>query len=228
MKKSFKILVPLLFMAILLTGCTKPFDHYEDKLYSEKTVLGDKNLNTKATNVLTRENAIKKVLDIFDKGLNIKIDRTNFTENIKLFKDYSIDSLQWHITWYEDYGKIFYSCVLDSSTGNIMQLQLNTKSNLNNNPASRLSILEITNLLKPLLKQLQLDVNNYTIVPTSSYYSDNYMNVILCNKKNQTKEYIVTIDLSNKLIVNFFSLNNQAINSEKATNGSQQIQIGEK
>ncbi|WP_097026198.1 hypothetical protein [Clostridium peptidivorans] len=211
MKKSFEILALVLLMVVFLTGCTKTFDHYEDKLYSEKTVFSDKDLNTKATNVVTRQNAIKKTLDVFDKGLNIKIDRTKFTENIKLVKNDRTGSLLWQISWVKGYGDTLYRCVLDSSTGEIVEIQWFNHSNLNSNKVavSKLSDLEIKNLIEPLLKQLEIDVKDYTIIPISSYEYNTYMDIILYNKKSHKEEYIITIDLVNKIVDRFVKLDKQ-------------------
>ncbi len=209
MKKSLIILFLIFLTVVPLTGCTKVLNYYEDKLYSEKTVLGDQDVSAKTSNVLTRENAIKKALDVFDKGLNIKIDRTQFTENIRLVRNGEVGSLQWQINWVKDSGKMFYECILDSSTGNIVRLQWFNNSNLNQDTTAKLSNLEITNLLNPLLKQLEIDVNDYRITPQSSNDLNNYRDIILYNNKNHTKEYRVTIDSVNKIVVSFEKLDKQ-------------------
>lgn len=218
MKKSFQILAIVLLMGVFLTGCTKAFNHYEDKLYSEKTIFGDKNLNIKTTNILTRENAIKKVLDIFDKGLNVKIDRTELNENIRLVKDHETGNLLWQITWEKEHGKMFYSCLLDSATGKVIGLQWYGKSNLNKGEIFRLSDSEIKSLIEPLFKQLDIDINEYLIALKSRYDSNTYQNIILSNKNDNMKEYTISIDLVNKLVIGF----------EDSTKTLQQTKIGDK
>lgn len=213
MKKSFKILPLIFLMVVFFTGCTKVLNHYEDKLYSEKTLFGDKELNTKSTNVLTRENAIKKALNVFDKGLNIKIDRTNIIENVKLVKNDNIGNLQWQIIWNKAYGRNFYRCILDSSTGNILELEWFDDSIQKEGKVSKISELtdlEINNLIEPLFKELninlrELNINNdnYSILRKSERIFDDYTSIILYNNKNKTSEYNIIIDLINKKVVKF-------------------------
>lgn len=219
MKKSFKVLVITLLMVVLFTGCTKTFNHYEDKLYSEKTVLGDEDLNTKATNIFTRQDAIKKALDIFDKGLNIKIDRTDFTEDVNLVKNDRSKSLQWHISWFKDYEKIFYTCVLDSSTGEILEFQWFNDLNLDLDKAIEFkpSTLEVENLIEPLLKELDIDINEYSVLTyldrTYNNYLDGaynrYMDITLLHNKSKTEGYYISIDLANKKVMSFRKLYNK-------------------
>ncbi|WP_315115396.1 hypothetical protein [uncultured Clostridium sp.] len=219
MKKSFEVLVITLLMVVFFTGCTKTFNHYEDKLYSEKTVLGDEDLNTKTTNVFTRQDAIKKALDIFDKGLNIKIDRTDFTEDVNLVKNDRSRSLQWHISWFKDDEKIFYTCVLDSSTGEIVEFQWFNDSNSDSNKVEvfKLSDLEIKNLMEPLLKELDIDINEYSVLTdldlTYNKYLDgiynNYIDITLLHNKNKAEGYYISIDLANKKVMSFRKLYNR-------------------
>lgn len=104
---------------------------------------------------------------------------------------------------------MFYECILDSSTGNIVRLQWFNNSNLNQDTAAKLSNLEITNLLTPLLKQLEIDVNDYTIAPESSNDLNSYRDIILYNNKNHRKEYSATIDSVNKIVVRLEKLDKQ-------------------
>ncbi|MEW9095220.1 MAG: hypothetical protein AB2417_09075 [Clostridiaceae bacterium] len=211
MKKSFEVLAIVLLMVVFFSGCTKTFNHYEDNLYSEKTVFGDKDLNTKTTDVFTRQDAIKKALDIFDKGLNIKIDRTNLTEDVRLIKNDRAGSLQWHISWFNEDGKTFYACALNSSTGEIVEFQWFNDSNSNSNKVEvfKLSDLEIKNLMEPLLKQLEIDVNEYSIFSNLSGIYNRYMEITLVNNKSKTEEYYIVMNLANKKVMNFEKLYNK-------------------
>lgn len=227
MKKSVKILIPVLLVMILFifTGCTKSLNHYEDKLYSEKAILGVQVINTTPTNVLTRENAIKKALDIFEKGLNVKIDRTQFSENIRLLKDDTDSSnLQWNMTWKKNNEKTFYSCTLDSSTGEVVQIQSVDLNKLYAEKLPQLSTTEIRNIITPFLGQLNINVADYNVSALNAYKNSNYLsqstNIIITNKSNTEKSYFLTINLENKIVSEFnrLSKNDQHSIQEKINN----------
>ncbi len=204
MKKLFKISPLLLIIITLLTGCTSSFHSYEDKLYSERVLLVDQTSPTQTSNVLTRENAIKKALEIFNKGFNTNIDRTQFSENVRLLKTDSSPIFQWLIMWNKKDGKNYYNCTLNSATGDLVELEASDASIFNNVKTTPISSEDVKNILEPLFKQLNLDVNDYSIEPISSdiynlgFYEAVYFTI---NKFESSEiEYYVTINAANEYI----------------------------
>jgi hypothetical protein len=115
--------------------------------------------------MLTREKALQKALDIFDKGLNIKIDRTQFSESIKISRDYNTGNLQWHISWQKLTDKVFYYVVLDASTNEILEVSSTDISLYQDSIKTVLSQEEINSIIMPFLKEIDIDLKDYTIKP---------------------------------------------------------------
>lgn len=221
MKKSLIILFFIFLTIIPLEGCTKVFNSYEDKLYSEKTVLGNQTVTAKTSDILTRENAIKKAIELFDRGLNIKIDRTKFTENIKLINYNKAGNLQWQITWNNANSKTYYSCQLDSSSGEVLGISSYDNSILNKSNSIKLSTVsteEILSIAQPLIKQLNIDSNNYKAGLGTKKTSSIYTDVLLYNKSSQKEEFIITVDTINKVVVNFGRFNIKSLQIEQEKN----------
>ncbi len=210
MKNKFlKFLILILFSLCFITGCTKNFNYYEDKLYSEEALKGAKPSESPTTNtMLTREKALQKALDIFDKGLNIKIDRTQFSESIKISRDYNTGNLQWHISWQKLTDKVFYYVVLDSSTNEILEVSSTDISLYQDSIKTVLSQEEINSIIMPFLKEIDIDLKDYTIKPMAE--TEDLLNgdlaIYLLSTKEEKRNYSITINSTKKVITRFSTL----------------------
>lgn len=204
--KFFRILLLVYLLPCFITGCTKSFNYYEDKLYFEQALIGTKTSEPPANNnILTREKALQKAVDIFDKGMNIKIDRTRFSESIKISRDNSTGNLQWHISWQSLEEKIFYYVVLDASSNEVLEVTSTDSRLFTYDLLVSLTEEEIKNIIKPLLKEINLDLNAYAIKPLgkTSVTPKRDIGIYLLSTKNDGRDYTITINSSRKIVTRF-------------------------
>lgn len=204
--KFFRILLLVFISLCFMAGCTKNFNYYEDKLYSEQALIGSKPSDPPANNnILTREKALQRAVDIFDKGMNIKIDRTHYSESIKISRDSITGNLKWHISWQNLDEKIFYYAVLDASNNDLLELSSTDSRLYKDDTIASLTEDEITNIIKPLLKEINIDLNAFeikTMVKTSDM-SKRDIGVYLVSTKNDRSNYLITINSSRKVVTRF-------------------------
>jgi hypothetical protein len=204
--KFFRILLFNFFLLCFMTGCTKNFNYYEDKLYSEQTLIGAKPSESPASNnILTREKALQKAVDIFDKGLNIKIDRTQFSESIKISRDNSTGNLQWHLSWQKLTDKVFYYVVLDASNNELLEISSTDSRLYTDDVIAVLTQEEINNIIKPLLKEINIDLNAYVIKPLArtTEMSKRDIGIYLLSIRDGRRDYSIIINSSRKVVTRF-------------------------
>lgn len=213
MKKN-SILIFITAAIIILSGCKLGLNHYEDRLYSEKifTDYIENNINQN-NNIFTRERAIEKAIAVFDKGLNIKIDRTKLPEYVRLYRDSVEDTFKWHIRWDDNNSKNSYECEIDSSNGDIINIGRITYSKAIIDK-SVISIDEAKNIIAPLLAELNININDYHMSinnetpidnKLSGYYGKSqYINLIFINTFDKSNKFVIYVDYSEKKVV-FYS-----------------------
>ncbi|MGO5073297.1 hypothetical protein ACTQ4K_04950 [Clostridium sporogenes] len=207
--KKFLILVFAILLAVpTLTGCSMRINNYENKLYSEKDI----NKNVKAgsiqDNTLTREKAISKALDIFDKGFNIKLNREELNENIIIIRKPEKDILYWNITWTSISTNKMYNSIIDTSSGKIKSISLYNPNEEKKGEKGEyiLKGKDILSVVNPLFKALKINPNNYHIDDGGIAYGYMVQNQVFNFKnKRDDKEYItIIVNSNNKTITSFF------------------------
>lgn len=211
MRNKFLWISLLIFLSFcFITGCTKKFNYYEDKLYFEETLIGAiPSESPVSNNILTREKALQKALDIFDKGLNIKIDRAQFSENIKIFRDAITGNLQWYISWQKLSDKVSYYVLMDASSNEILEVSCTDSRLYSNGIKTVLSEEEINNIIKPFLSEINLDPKDYTIKPIAETQNllKGDISFYLLGTKQKKKDYAITINSSSKTVMRFSFIN---------------------
>ena len=205
MKKVLILIFNILFAVSILSGCNTRINYYENKLYSEKDINSNVEKGSlQDVNMLTREKAREKALDIFDKGFNIKLNTKDLSEDIRILKRLEKNTIYWGMTWKSISTNEVYSCEIDASSGQIKSLSLyNPMENLEGK--YMLTEEEINNIINPLLKVLEIDINNYYIeYNNSNYYISQYKTIDLRNKIDKRQSIGITINSKNKTINNFF------------------------
>jgi hypothetical protein len=208
--RFFRILLLVFFLLCFMTGCTRNFNYYEDKLYSEQIVMGTKPSETLSNNnILTREKALQKALAIFDKGLNIKIDRTQFSESIKISRDNRSGNLQWYISWQKFTSKVFYNVVFDASSNEVLEITCTDSRLFKDDSFVVIPQEEINNIINPLLKELNIDPESYSIKPLvkTADISKGYIAIYLLSTKDGSSNYSITINSASKVVTKFAALN---------------------
>lgn len=118
-----RIILVLFFVLLLLfTGCSPLFSYYEDRFYSE-ALLGtaDNGKSSAESDTYTKQKAIDKALELFEKAMGKKINRNEFLESVRLYWDQAMDTFVWNITWQNNTGDDFY-CKISSSDGEVLAL----------------------------------------------------------------------------------------------------------
>lgn len=206
MKKKVMLFFVILLAISTLCGCSMGFDYYENKLYSEKDATGNVKIsNVQDNNTLTREKAVGKALDVFDKGLNVKINRKEFNEKARISSGYENDALYWNIAWTSAGNKQFYQCVMDAADGKVLFLACSNNEQVTGEK-NALTEKEILDVANPLLKELNIDPDSY--MTKYDGLMDNggrtvYETISLIDKKDKNKHFTITINRKSKSIVQF-------------------------
>ncbi|MCJ8171123.1 hypothetical protein CF095_03015 [Clostridium botulinum] len=224
--KKFLILVFAILLAVpILTSCNMRINYYENKLYSEKDINNNVKVgNIQDNNTLTREKAIAKALDIFDKGFNIKLNREELDESIRIIRRSEKDILYWDITWTSISTKKMYNCAIDTSSGKIKDISLyNSNEEEERKENAILNEKDILSAVDPLFKALKIDPNNYYIKNANEFYVYTAQNQIFNfkNKVNDKEDITIMVNCNNKTITGF-SINTY----ENGDYDSQSITIG--
>ncbi len=206
MKKGLIIIISI--FAIFLSGCSNYLNIYEDKLYSEKIFEEyEENSIGKNSGIFTREKAIEKAINIFDKAFNVKIDRNEMSEFISLRKKSSENTFIWSIVWYSQKLKLSYNCEVDSNDGKILAIN---KSKLGEALKNKREIYydEAEDIVTPFLLELNIDINDYYFKPSKNDYltdsSQNlYSSFVFYNKDNNNEEFYVLVDSEENKVISY-------------------------
>lgn len=207
MKKGL-IIISISIFAIFLSGCSNYLNIYEDKLYSEKIFEEyEENSIGKNSGIFTREKAIEKAINIFDKAFNVKIDRNEMSEFISLRKKSSENTFIWSIVWYSQKLKLSYNCEVDSNDGKILAIN---KSKLGEALKNKREIYydEAEDIVTPFLLELNIDINDYYFKPSKNDYltdsSQNlYSSFVFYNKDNNNEEFYVLVDSEENKVISY-------------------------
>ncbi|MCW6078393.1 hypothetical protein [Clostridium sporogenes] len=205
--KKFLILVFAILLAVpTLTGCSMRINNYENKLYSEKDINKNVKVGSIQDNTLTREKAISKALDIFDKGFNIKLNRENLNESVRIIRKPEKDILYWDITWTSINTKKMYNCVINTSNGKIKSISLYNPKEEGKKENAILKEKDIVSVVNPLFKALKIDPNNYHINDGGIAYGYMVENQVFNfkNKRDDKEDIIIIVNCNSKTITSFF------------------------
>lgn len=209
MKKGL-IIISISIFAIFLSGCSNYLNIYEDKLYSEKIFEEYKeNSIEKNSGIFTREKAIEKAINIFDKAFNVKIDRSEMSEFISLRKKSSDNTFIWSIDWYSQKLKLSYNCEVDSNDGKILAInKRNLGEALKNKNKREIYYYEAEDIVTPFLLELNIDINDYYFKPLKNdYLTDSSQKLsssfIFYNNDNNNEEFYVVVDSEEKKVISY-------------------------
>ncbi|NMM62780.1 hypothetical protein HBE96_08730 [Clostridium sp. P21] len=196
MEKVLKIILVVYISIITLSACTTNFKCYENNLYSEKDLNGyDKSSTQRNSKAVTKQEAVKKAICIFDKVFNIKIDRKKLSENIILINDNNHTNFCWDITWTNDSNNDSFICTIDSNDGTIKYISCSSRvqsSNISEN---------LINIVAPLFNEININIDDYRNISTASFgATDCYY---FENIKNPKKGFRIGIDHQKRTICYF-------------------------
>ncbi|APF26097.1 putative transmembrane anchored protein [Clostridium sporogenes] len=208
MKKFLMLVFAILLAVPTLTGCSMRINNYENKLYSEKDINKNIKVGSIQDNILTREKAMAKALDIFDKGFNIKLNRENLNESVRIIRRPEKDILYWNITWTSINTKKMYNCVIDTSNGKIKSISLYNPNEENKGEKVEhiLKEKDILSVVNPLFKALKINPNNYHINDGGIAYGYMVQNQVFNfkNKRDDKEDITIIVNCNNKAITSFF------------------------
>lgn len=206
MKKSFRLFMLIFIIVIESSGCSLGLNHYEGKLYSDKKFTHDvDSSNKQKLNIFTRDKAIEKALLTFDKGFNIKLDRSKLTESIKL-SNYYTNNYIWIINWTDSSARQSYVCNVDSSNGDIQTISTVSSDELGKsetiNPY-KITSNEAINLCNSLFTELQINPKDYLCKSSTNRLYFKYCYFVFYNIKDSKQQFIISVDCENKKVVSF-------------------------
>ncbi|GAA0061862.1 hypothetical protein [Clostridium sp. CTA-1] len=206
MKKFLMLVFAILLAVPTLTGCSMRINNYENKLYSEKDINKNIKVGSIQDNILTREKAMAKALDIFDKGFNIKLNRENLNESVRIIRKPEKDILYWNITWTSINTKKMYNCVIDTSNGKIKSISLYNPKEEGKKENAILKEEDIVSVVNPLFKALKINPNNYHINDGGIAYGYMVQNQVFNfkNKRDDKEDITIIVNCNNKAITSFF------------------------
>ncbi len=212
MKKFIVILIILLAM-LSNSACAFNLNqfhlnHYEDKVYSEKSL--DNYVDTsKSPNPddFTRDKAIEKALTMFNAIFSTNIDRSKVSEFVNLSKN-SSNNFEWLIIWEEPYRKERYECRIDPNDGKVLFMS-HTYKILPTKPFKKTTE-EIEALALPLIRAFDIDLNQYDLLDlkrgSKKTFHSPIVSLVYVNKTDSKNRIIIEVDCERKEIVSYLYL----------------------
>ena len=170
MKRIIQLTIVIIVLMFFISGCNlKPNYYKEDVLYSEKDLSNYKSIDTDKElkdNLMTRQEAIDKAREVFKIGLNIDLSQMQVSESVRLFKQRKAEYFVWNIYWNKGEGGISYSCNIDSSTGEIISIDVSRYEEEKNLEEKYLhtSDEEVYNIISPLMTSLEINIKEYALI----------------------------------------------------------------
>ena len=202
-KKYIKFCSVIILMTILIPHLNSIKFHTfkEDILYSEKNVDGYSVNNIENENYLTRDEAIKKGVDLFQNGFGIDLNRKSLKESIYL--NYSKDKAEWTIMLTDNTEGIiyYYSILVDESEVTIIgitEMDLIKRDLYGNNRNLSIDMDSLIHIVKPLASELNIKLDKKNL---KLYFP--LENIVELTSKNGDEYYTFKIDYKNKKIVEF-------------------------
>lgn len=201
MKKKIKILGLIFIFIIIFFACFKAIKvntFKETVLYSEKDVKEYSSEVNKDKNYLTREEAIKKALNLFENGFGVDLNRDNLSENIVLRG--ASNNPSWNIIWSNKNNGSNYFCEISVDTGEIISAAVNPQSVMNGGKANyKVNKDEVFNIIKPLLKEINIKIDK-----NKSIIEDYNENRVIIRSKEGKEYYQIIVDYKNKKPIEFY------------------------
>lgn len=208
MKKFMTIFIILLVM-LSNSACTFNLNHYEDKLYSEKSL--DNYAHTTSfsnPNDFTRDNAIEKALTMFNAIFSTNIDRSKVSEFVNLSKN-SDNNFEWLIIWDEPYKKERYECRIDPKDGKVLFMNHSYKVSPSNKP-SKIATEELEALALPLIRAFDIDLNQYDLLDlkrgSKKIFHTPIVSLVYLNKTDSKNRIMIEVDYERKEVVSYLYL----------------------
>ncbi len=212
--KKFIILFITLLAMLFNSACAFNLNyfnlnHYEDKLYSEKSLYNYTTIAKLSNpNAFTRDKAIEKSLTLFNTSFGANIDKSKISEFVNLIKN-ADSSFEWFIRWYEPYSKELYECRIDTDNGNVLYMSHTYNVQSTNEPFVGTAE-EVEKLALPLIKALDIDLNQYDLINLKREAEKTFYNPIVSlvylNKTNSNNRIIIDVDFKRKEIVSYIYL----------------------
>lgn len=210
MKINFKIVGLISVLLIFLIFITNiHFEKYNNNvLYSEKFALKERTKELQNVNYITREEAISRGLDVLKDGFGINLNRDQISENIELYE--SEEGYEWNIMWTENDNNQKYYCNILADNGDIKFIVVED-SNFKEIYKKNYEVINISkakDIITPLLKSLNLNIENMKVYLN---YSDNYSNkygtvLMVSDKMDNSYFYEVNINYKDEKIIYFKKL----------------------
>lgn len=212
-KNKFLYIGVIIGILITSSGCSN-LSYKEDKIYSEN-IFEDyekDDIKENKENYIDREEAIDKAFNILKNGLGVDVDRQLLNEFIKIAK--LSDKFVWQIGFTQEQNKQiisnYYIC-MNMEDGDVREIifsndkqdpyaskyigEYSKKSNVRDE--------EIENIIKPLCKVLNINLEYYT---KKMKYNQDMVEVKLFERDKKYEKYGISINTNSKKI-NLFYMN---------------------
>ena len=217
MKRIIQLTIVIIVLMFFISGCNlKPNYYKEDVLYSEKNLSNYKSIDTDKElkdNLMTRQEAIDKAREVFKNGLNIDLSQMPVSD-VRLFKQSDEEYFVWNICWNKEEDGILYKCDIDSSTGEIISIYVNSyekKKILEENLEEKYlhtSDEEVYNIISPLMTSLEINIKEYELInrgDVGSVYMYGEVNKLyeFRNINNKEESFVIRIDWSRGKVLSY-------------------------
>lgn len=178
----------------------------ENVIYSQ-SILDTKTAEQKASDTyITRVEAIQEAYQVFEEGIGISVKSSDLVMYINLYKE--SDNYVWIMSWYGESTAESYSCTIAADTGEIRNLYVvEPENHSETNKSHGLSQEEVIALVKPLLKVMEIDWNDYNIEMQGTLNKDDaclqYSRCRFVNKENSKDTFSIELDGKRKCIVSY-------------------------
>ena len=211
MKNKFLLFSTLICIIVILFITKLPLDTYkEGVLYSDKIIGNSKAEDIESETYITREEAVNKLITVFNKGFGININREQLTESINLYE--ANGDFQWSIVWRSnsnnEYEERYYCEVL---AGNGVIKYIGKQEYHQEGEEQEYigeDVEEALNIIKPLVEQLNISIEQCDVY----FQNSGFGSMLVLSEINAQVNHNFKINYKNKVVTTYYM---SVLNEEK-------------
>lgn len=211
MKNKFLLFLALICVISILFITKLPLDTYkEGVLYSDKIIVNSKAEDIESEAYITREEAVNKLITVFNKGFGININRDKLTESINLYE--ANGDFQWSIVWRSnsnnEYEEHYYCEVLAGS--GVIKYMGKQEHHQEGEEQEYIGedVEEALNIIKPLVDQLNISIEQCDVY----FQNSGFGSMLVLSESNGQVNHNFKINYKNKVVTTYYM---SVLNEEK-------------
>lgn len=213
--KIFVTILSICIIGICIYGAKTKLNYQDEKVYSQAEIVktedkendddinvnSDENKKT-SKNKISKKEAISRGKEVLKNGCKIEI---NNDYDVEVMLNNYDDKYTWSIKWWNEEKRLGYNIAIDAKTGEIGSIDAGYDISPGD-PIYKGSKEELYKIIEPLMKELDININDYYINMDPAYELGrrDFGRTIFTNKNDKDKSFVVAIDPEEKRVMEYY------------------------